>query len=132
MIVVKGEVGPNPQYYSYVEYAKIASNANNLGRVNYFTHVQNYGNQSYVYDGSVAGTFGEGLRLEAMKIELTGDMATYYDIYYRVHAQDFGWLGWAKNGEMSGTSGYGKRLEALQVVVVPKGDAPQEIQLIQV
>ena len=71
----------------------------------------------------MSGTSGQSLRLEAMKIELTGNMANSYDVYYRVHAQDFGWLGWAKNGEMSGTSGCSKRLEALQVVLVPKGQA---------
>ena len=71
----------------------------------------------------MAGTSGEGKRLEAIRITLTGDLAKNYDIYYRVHAQTFGWLGWAKNGEASGTAGYSKRLEAIQIVLVTKGDA---------
>ncbi|HHT77586.1 MAG TPA: hypothetical protein GXZ67_06870, partial [Clostridiaceae bacterium] len=41
---------------------------------------------------------GRSLRLEGIKILLTGDMANHFDVYYRVHIQDYGWLGWAKNG----------------------------------
>ena len=59
----------------------------------------------------------------AIKIELTGDMAKHYDVYYRVHAQTFGWLGWAKNGEEAGTSGYSYRLEGIQIQLVAKGSA---------
>lgn len=71
----------------------------------------------------MSGTSGEAKRLEAICIDLTGEMAEKYDIYYRVHAQTYGWLGWAKNGECSGTAGYGKRLEGIQIVLVPKGGA---------
>ena len=47
----------------------------------------------------MSGTEGRSLRLEAIKIKLTGEMAKKYNIYYRVHAQNFGWLDWAKNEE---------------------------------
>ena len=59
--------------------------------------------------------------MEAVQIELTGQMADKYDIYYRVHSQTYGWLDWAVNGECAGTSGYGKRLEAVQIKLVLKG-----------
>ena len=62
-----------------------------------------------------------GKRLEAIQIELTGDMASNYDVYYRVHVEGFGWLGWAKNGESAGTSGLSLRLEAIQVIMTAKG-----------
>jgi len=71
----------------------------------------------------MSGTSGEAKRLEAICINLTGDMSKKYDIYYRVHAQSYGWLGWAKNGAPAGTAGYGKRLEGIQIVLVPKGGA---------
>ena len=60
-------------------------------------------------------------RLEAIQIELTGDMANHFDIYYRVHAETYGWLGWAKNGEEAGTSGLSKRLEGIEIQLVAKG-----------
>ena len=58
--------------------------------------------------------------------KLTGEIAEYYDIYYRVHAQNVGWMNWAKNGERSGTEGQKKRLEAIEVVLVEKGQQPPQ------
>lgn len=105
-------------------------NAPYEGSIRYTTHVQTYGWQAdmddvntWACDGAMAGTSGEAKRLEAIKIQLTGEMAEHYDVYYRVHAQTYGWLGWAKNGESAGTSGYGKRLEAIQIVLLAKGAA---------
>ncbi|MBO5388926.1 MAG: hypothetical protein J6A59_12460 [Lachnospiraceae bacterium] len=102
------------------------------GDIVYTTHVQNYGWQgelddqtSWKKNGEMSGTSGESKRLEAICINLTGEMAEHYDIYYRVHAQNYGWLGWAKNGDKSGTAGQSKRLEGIQIVLVPKdGEAP--------
>lgn len=175
-VVPTGEKPSGLIGYSYVEYAKIANNSDSSGLINYMTHVQTYGDQSYVHDGSISGTFGESKRLEAIRIklnndkiglsggvkytthvqtygwqgdpydsssgwvmdgdksgtsgqskrleaiciELYGEVAQYYDVYYRVHAQTFGWLDWAKNGEPAGTAGYSKRLEGIQIVLVPK------------
>lgn len=100
--------------------------------IRYRTHVQNIGWQDWVSGGSVSGTSGKSLRLEAIKLELTGDDANVYDIYYCVHAQNFGWLGWAKNGEDAGTAGYGYRLEGIKIVVVPKGSpAPSPMSELQ-
>ena len=102
------------------------------GDIVYTTHVQTYGWQGKPDDatrtgwkknGEMSGTSGEAKRLEAICIDLTGEMGEKYDVYYRVHAQSFGWLGWAKNGEESGTAGYAKRLEGIQIVLVPKGGA---------
>ena len=70
----------------------------------------------------MSGTQGQSKRLEGICIELYGEVAEYYDIYYRVHAQDIGWMAWAKNGECAGTAGRSARLEGIQIVLVPKGD----------
>ena len=51
---------------------------------------------NWAENGELSGTYGRAKRLEAIQIELTGEMKNHYDIYYRVHAQSFGWLGWAK------------------------------------
>ena len=91
------------------------------GGIRYKTHIQSYGWETkWKENGQMSGTSGEAKRLEAIEIELTGDMADHYDIYYRVHAQSFGWLGWAMNGESSGTAGYAKRLEGIEIVLVDK------------
>ena len=93
-----------------------------LGSVEYKTHVEKRGWESkFVKNDELSGTIGKALRLEAIRIKLSGNIASYYDVYYRVQAQKFGWLGWAKNGEQSGTAGYGYRLEAIQIQIVRKG-----------
>ncbi len=183
IVVPKGEAPSGLMGYAYIELGKKADNGTHDGFVNYSTHVQTYGDQSYVYDGSVSGTFGESKRLEGIKIninndllgyeggirytthvqkygwqgdpngdgsdwktngamsgtsgeskrleaiciELYGEVANHYDVYYRVHSQTFGWLGWAKNGAPSGTAGYAKRLEGIQIVLLPKGSAAPSV-----
>ena len=73
--------------------------------------------KKYAQDGAVSGTVGKGLRLEAIEINLTGDLAEKYDVYYRVQAQKIGWLGWCQDGSAAGTAGYGYRLEAIQILL---------------
>ena len=93
------------------------------GGIEYRAHVSDVGWQNWVSDNEVAGTTGQGKKMEALQIRLTGEMQKYCDIYYRAHVANFGWLGWAKNGEIAGTTGYSYGLQAIQVVVVPKGKA---------
>ena len=110
------------------------SNQQYEGDIVYTTHVQSYGwqgkldNQStWSANGAMSGTSGKAKRLEAICINLTGEMAVKYDVYYRVHAQSYGWLGWAKNGAPAGTAGLAKRLEGIQVIFVDKGSTPPDI-----
>lgn len=88
--------------------------------VAYSSHIESKGWLSEVKDGQASGTTGQGKRLEAIEITLTGDMAKYYDVYYRTHIQSHGWLGWAKNGMPSGSEGIAKRIEAVEIKLVKK------------
>ncbi|MBR3834133.1 MAG: hypothetical protein IKJ73_07425 [Lachnospiraceae bacterium] len=175
------EKGQTPGYgilgYSYIDYGKNSKSADAaMGLVNYRTHVEQFGWQGFVYDGSISGTSGlskrlegitinlgntgyeggirytthveqygwqgdkdnpetwrkdgemsgtsgESKRLEGIRIQLYGEVAEHYDVYYRVHAESFGWLGWAQNGADAGTAGLSKRLEAIQIVILPKGSS---------
>ena len=101
---------------------KIA-NGEGTGSIVYNTYVQSTGWTGEKKDGASSGTQGSGKRIEAVKIHLTGEMASYYDVYYRTYCQSFGWLGWAKNDQTAGTIDYGKRVEAVQVKLVRKGAA---------
>lgn len=95
------------------------------GGISYRLHVQDIGWQDWASDGATAGTTGRSLRAEAVSIKLTGEAASYYDVYYRAHSEEYGWLGWAKNGANAGTATCSYRLEAIQVVLVGKnGPAP--------
>ena len=101
---------------SYVEIGKSSTSmAGGSGLINYTTHVQNYGWQGWVHDGSIAGTTGEAKRLEGIKISL-GNTGYAGAVYYRTHIQNVGWENSLRyNGAMSGTSGRSLRLEAIQI-----------------
>ncbi|MGN0397206.1 MAG: hypothetical protein ACI4EL_04265 [Candidatus Fimimorpha sp.] len=81
--------------------------------IEYRTHMQNEGWQPYAADGAMSGTSGKGLRLEGIKIRLTGDLANTYSVEYRTHVQNDGWQKWVKDDAMSGTKGKGLRLEGI-------------------
>ena len=85
-------------------------------------HVQNIGWQKWAK--SICGTTGRGKRLEAIRLRLSGDAASDYDIWYCVHAAGYGWLGWTKNGEPAGTSGKSAAIEAVRIVLTKKGETP--------
>ena len=89
---------------------------------------QDYGWQGTRNNDTVAGTTGQGKRLEAIKIYLdnnglTGQLASYYNLYYRVHIQDVGWLAWTANDGIAGSTGLAKRIEAIQLTLIQKGHA---------
>ena len=100
-------------------------NATYTGRIDYQVHIQGIGWQvvdgkNYVSDGALAGTTGQARRLEAIKISLTDELSSHYDIYYRVHIQNIGWLSWAKNGASAGSQGLSARMEGIEIKLVPK------------
>lgn len=90
------------------------------GGIQYSTHVESYGWMNWVKDGAVAGTVGENKRIEAIKIQLTGELAQYCDVYYRTHVSEYGWLGWAKNGQAAGTTSCGYKMQAIEIKIVPR------------
>lgn len=79
--------------------------------IQYRAHVQDKGWQPWGGNGSVAGTTGQKLRMEAIQIKgLKG-----FEILYRTHIQNKGWSKWSKNGQTSGTTGQKLRIEAIDI-----------------
>ena len=78
-------------------------------RISYQVHVQNYGWMPPVGEGRVAGTTGEGIRIEAIIINCPEG------IEYNAHIQDYGWEGWMDSGVVAGTVGEGRRMEAIRI-----------------
>lgn len=105
MLVRKGENAPTP----LGDASRIRES-----QVAYTTHVQNIGWQQVYYNGQMAGTTGESLRLEALKLSLSNQM---YDgsIVYSTHIQNIGWQQEVHNGQISGTTGQSLRLEAIRI-----------------
>ncbi|MFH5835254.1 N-acetylmuramoyl-L-alanine amidase [Proteiniclasticum sp. C24MP] len=96
------------------------------GSIHYSAHVQSYGWMEEVSDGLLSGTVGEGKRMEAISIALSGTVSELYDVYYRVKVQNLEWLGWAKNGEAAGTESFGLFIEAIEVKLVGKEERKPE------
>ena len=103
---------------SFTYASKTAGTTTPLGdgkKIAYTTHVESIGWQDYVTDGKMAGTSGQALRLEGIKVKLV-DQEYEGDIEYRTHIQNIGWEdGFKKNDQMSGTSGKSLRLEAIEI-----------------
>ena len=116
--------------YGRIESVKFSVGGDVSSGISYTGNAQNYGWQNSVSDGQVAGTVGQGLSLEGLKMNLTGTLANNYDIYYRAQISLYGWLGWVKDGAESGTLGLGYnnavvtsnlQVTGLQVFIVKKG-----------
>ena len=111
-----------------IEGITIISESTTPGSIEYTTHVQNVGWLNEVdgrwnVSGEYSGRKGLGLRVEGIRIRLTDELATKFNIFYCVKVEDeSGWQGWAKNGEEAGSMGFGKKLEAIRVVILPIGD----------
>lgn len=91
------------------------------GDINYQVYNGSTGWQPQVASGKVAGSTNSKSMLEAIKINLTGDIASKYDVYYRVLSGKTGWLGWASNGNPAGKVGFGAEIKAIQVRLIAKG-----------
>ncbi|MBR3511402.1 MAG: Ig-like domain-containing protein [Clostridia bacterium] len=107
VMVPKGEPAPGPTEEPFRANVKVT----------YSTHVQNIGDQAFVSNGAIAGTSGQSLRLESIRIKLENISG---GIEYVTHIQNIGWEdakggAWKKDGERSGTSGRSFRLEAIKI-----------------
>ncbi len=85
--------------------------------VTYQGHVQNIGWQNWVSDGAETGTDGQGLRVEALKIKLTGNVPTGASIEYQGHVQNIGWQTPVADGAEIGTDGKSLRVEAVKIAL---------------
>ena len=92
------------------------------GNIVVTSHVQNIGWMSYQGGQHVVtGTEGQGLRMEAIRLWVQGEVANSYSIEYRTHVQNIGWQDWVRDGAIAGTEGQSLRIEAIEIRLVPKG-----------
>lgn len=82
--------------------------------ISYQTHVKDIGWQGAVSNGTVAGTTGKGLRVEALKISLSNRKYSG-GISYSVHVQNVGWQTAVSDGTIAGTTGQALQVEALKI-----------------
>ena len=77
----------------------------------YKAHIQDIGWTDWKRVGEIAGTAGEGKRVEAIILQGNNGL----DLSYRVHIESMGWTGWESNGQVCGTTGQSKRIEAIEI-----------------
>lgn len=68
----------------------------------------------------ISGAEGTDMPLEAIRVNLNGQLAELYDVYTSVY-QNGQWTPWVANGETAGAEGQGFRLDGLRISVVVKG-----------
>jgi uncharacterized protein YjdB len=106
----------------------------NLG-IQYSTYVQDDWQDQLtgadaVENDPVSGTTENGQVAEAIQIQLTGDDAANYHLYYRVYVQSIGWMGWTEDGGYAGAAGAGLRIETVEVALTDKNaSAPSSDEL---
>ena len=98
------------------------------GSLRYMVYVQKKGWTSWTESGKRAGTVGKGLRVEAVRIELTGELAKHYSVIYSTYMQTYkAKQGWVNDGAVAGSPGDGKRVQEIQIKIVPRdslGETP--------
>lgn len=106
-------------------YAEEQTDSSAMPALTYEVHGQNYGwNQDWIASPNTAGTTGQALRAEAVKIK---DDDANLQLTYRAHVQNEGWLPYVEEGQQAGTTGRALRMEALQINVGGSDAANYEI-----
>ena len=115
---VKGITGNVDMNWWYEDLPKAGSNAASAASttgIAYRSYIQSFGWEgSWKKNGAVSGTVGNSLRLEGIRIKMTGERDL--GVQYRTRVQGSGWENtWHADGETSGAPGKGKRIEAVQI-----------------
>ena len=97
-----------------IESQKTNINYDTQIHIMYQAHVEKIGWQNWKEDGEIAGTTGQYLRAEAIKIKLV-NAPEGAKIKYRAHVEKIGWQNWKYDGEIAGTTGQCLRLEAIKI-----------------
>lgn len=94
--------------------------------IRYQVNLSGSGWLDWAYDGAEIGNPAGEMPLEAIRMELTGNQAASYDLYYKV-LQNGSWTEWAVNGGTAGVEAAGLRVDGIRASVTAKGaGAPPE------
>jgi uncharacterized protein YjdB len=91
--------------------------------ITYQTAVRTKGWTPVAANAAISGTTGQGLPVEAMRIQLTGPISQTHDIWYRMRVQGLGWMGWVKGNGRAGTTHANLHADGFQAQLLPKGQA---------
>ena len=82
--------------------------------ISYQAHVQNIGWESKTRsNGETSGTVGQSLRMEAIRIGISGN--SNVGVAYQTHVENIGWQNQVSSWKTAGTTGQGLRMEAIKI-----------------
>ena len=93
------------------------------GSLTYRAYIRKKGWSKWADAGKVVGTKKKNLRIEAVQIKLTGELAKHYFVEYKASVSSLSDAqGWVHDGTVAGTMYNTKRIEELRVRLVPIGE----------
>lgn len=99
---------------------KLKNSTGYEGSLTYRAYVRKKGWTKWVTSGKKVGTKRKNLRIEAVQIQLTGELAKHYFVEYKASVSSYSdRQGWVHNAAIAGTRNNSKRIEVLQVRLVP-------------
>lgn len=99
---------------------KLKNETGYSGSISYRAYVRKKGWTKWVSSGKKVGTKRKNLRIEAVQIKLTGELANHYFVEYKASISSYSdRQGWVHNAAIAGTRSNSKRIEVLQVRLVP-------------
>lgn len=93
--------------------------ANLSGSLEYQIYTEGLGWQNWAEKGTIAGTIENQLPMEAVRMRLTGQLESYYDICYTVF-QNGVWTPWITNGNDAGMGGTNVGICGIGVAIIKK------------
>ncbi|MEM8933870.1 MAG: hypothetical protein AAGE94_21950 [Acidobacteriota bacterium] len=87
--------------------------------VQYRAHVRGDGWLNWVYDGGLAGTVAQNRRMEAVEVELVGQIGGNVELCYEADVRHHGWQSAVCNGAVAGTTYQGLRMERFKIYFRP-------------
>ena len=123
-LTLKGNTDENKEYR---QIEAITVNLNNStgfdGSLKYSVYVQSKGWQEYKSAGTEAGTRNKGLRIDGLKMELTGELASKYTVQYSVQLQkNDKSQGYVSDGTVAGSPSDSRMIEEIKIRIVPANE----------
>ncbi|MBR1905033.1 MAG: hypothetical protein IJ819_01030 [Clostridiales bacterium] len=115
-ILTLGKKGKRLEAFSI----KLNNGTGYSGSISYRAYVRKKGWTKWASSGKKIGTKRKNLRIEAVQIRLTGELAKHYFVEYKASVSSYSdRQGWVHNNSIAGTRKNSKRIEVLQVRLVP-------------
>ncbi|MCR5340135.1 MAG: C40 family peptidase [Saccharofermentans sp.] len=123
-LTLKGNTDENKEYR---QIEAITVNLNNStgfdGSLQYSVYVQSKGWQEFKSAGNEAGTRNKGLRIDGIKMELTGALASKYTVQYSVQLQkNDKSQGYVSDGTVAGSPSDSRMIEEIKIRIVPANE----------